>query len=105
MLAKGFVVGIEFERAFRDSLYFDMGRHENEMAELLAKGLVDAGYELASLQQTNQIFVKTTNEQMEYIKKEYSFEVWSSGVIRLVTSWFTTKEVVEEFIEYLKKCQ
>ncbi len=42
LLAKGRVLGIQFEELFKDNLYFDLANHANEMASILTKGLKDA---------------------------------------------------------------
>lgn len=44
MLAKGYVLGIQFEAAFNDNLYFEMGQHENELAHFLSNELKELGF-------------------------------------------------------------
>lgn len=106
MLAKGFVVGIQFEAAFKDDLYFKMGQHENELASYLSNELKSLGVPFLSESSTNQIFPLFSKEQVEGLAKLYDFEIWEpveDGVaIRFVTSWFTTKEICMELIEDIR---
>lgn len=107
MLAKGYVLGIQFERAFQDDLYFKMGQHENELAHFLSNELKQLAVPLLSESPTNQIFPIFSKENVDKLKKLYDFEIWEEVedkiAIRFVTSWFTTKEVCIELIEDIKK--
>ena len=108
MLAKGFVGAIPFEVLFEDGLYYEIGKSENECAMLLQEEMLNLGFEFMCNSTTNQVFPIVTKEQKEYIEKEYGFEVWEELedgriVIRLVTSFDTTKTHCIEFINYLKK--
>ena len=106
MLAKGYVVGIQFEAAFKDDLYFKMGQHENELAGYLSNELKELGIPLLSESPTNQIFPIFSKEQVEQLKKLYAFEIWEPVedkiAIRFVTSWATTKEVCVELLKDIK---
>ncbi|MDN4494496.1 threonine aldolase family protein [Ureibacillus aquaedulcis] len=106
MLAKGYVVGIQFEAAFKDDLYFKMGRHENELAGFLSNELKELGIPLLSESPTNQIFPIFSKEQVKKLQELYAFEIWEPMedkiAIRFVTSWATTKEVCIELIEDIK---
>lgn len=107
LLAKGSVIGIQFLRAFQDDLYFELGRQENEIARFLSNEIKQLGVPLLVESKTNQIFPILTKEQVKLLSELYDFEIWDSVgeqiCIRLVTSWFTTKEVCKELIEDLKK--
>lgn len=104
--SKGFVLGIQFEEAFRDDLYFQMGKDENELAYYLASKLEEMGVEISSRVETNQIFISLDNRHIEELKNHYGFEMWElkeeKSIIRLVISFATKKEVVDQFIEDLK---
>ncbi|SOC02744.1 L-threonine aldolase [Ureibacillus xyleni] len=106
MLAKGFAIGIQFERAFQDNLYFEMGKHENELAHFLSHELKSLGVPLLSESPTNQIFPILSKEEIEELKELYDFEIWGEVedkiAIRFVTSWATTKEACIELIEDVK---
>lgn len=106
MLAKGYVLGIQFERAFQDDLYFKMGQHENELAYFLSSQLKQLGVPLLSESPTNQIFPIFNRETVEKLSKLYDFEFWEEVedkiAIRFVTSWATTKDACIELIEDIK---
>lgn len=107
MLAKGYVVGIQFEAAFTNDLYFKMGQHENELASFLSNELKELGVPLLSESPTNQIFPIFSKDQVDQLKKLYAFEIWEPVddkiAIRFVTSWATSKEVCVELIEDIKE--
>lgn len=107
MLAKGFVGAIPFEVLFEDGLYYAIGQSENECAALITKEMKKLGYKFYAESKTNQIFPLVTSAQKKYIEKAYGFETWTAlnedeYVIRLVTSFDTTKEICLFFIDYLK---
>jgi len=106
MLAKGYVVGIQFEAAFKDDLYFKMGQHENELAQFLSSKLKQLGIPMLSESPTNQIFPIFNKDNVNELAKLYEFEIWEEVedqiAIRFVTSWFTTKEKCIELINDIK---
>ncbi|GHS96062.1 amino acid lyase [Synergistales bacterium] len=104
LMAKGRVVGIQFEELFRDDLFFDLARHANGLAQLIASALKKAGYSFLTDSPSNQIFPILPNSIISKLQKNWSFIVWSKidesrSSIRLVTSWATKEEVVREFIK------
>ena len=104
LLAKGRVLGIQFETLFRDNLYFDLARHGNEMARRLAGGLREAGCSFLIDSPTNQIFPVMADPVIEKLSGRIGFYVWAKAgenrsAIRLVTSWATPPEAVEAFLE------
>ena len=104
MLAKGYALGIQFEEAFKDGLYFDIAKSTNEIADYLKEKLNNIGF-LTSKSPTNQIFVKFNNDIAEKIINRYSTELWDKGeresILRFVVSFITTREDVDELINYL----
>lgn len=106
LLAKGRLLGIQFDTLFTDGLYFEIGRHAIEMAELLKKGLIEKGYTLYLKSPTNQQFVLLDNEKYQALQKEVAMGFWEKPdqdhtVVRLATSWATKRESVEQFLELL----
>ncbi|UYN90556.1 MAG: aminotransferase class I/II-fold pyridoxal phosphate-dependent enzyme [Anaerolineales bacterium] len=104
LLAKGRVVGAQFLELFADELYFELAQHANRMAEQLADGLQELGFAFLTPPQTNQIFPILPDELIAQLQQEYGFYVWapaSEGMsaIRLVTSWATEEQAVQEFLE------
>lgn len=108
MLAKGFVAGIQFEEAFKDSLYFDIAKENNDKATYLRKGLQRIGVEVKG-SPTNQIFISLPNDIANKVIERYRLEMWEKGdnhsLVRIVISLSTSKEDIEELITYLKKCR
>lgn len=107
LLAKGRLLGIQFEELFKDGLYFELARHANRMAVLLKNALKEKGYEFLTDSYTNQQFPILPNDLINKLSEKYSFNVErivdeNSTAIRLVTSWATKEENVLEFIEDLK---
>lgn len=106
MLAKGRLLGIQFIELFRDNLFFEIGNYANDMADILREGIDNLGYKYLIDSESNQIFPILPNKVIEKLKEKYSFAIWSSEdeentCIRLVTSWATKKEAVEEFVKDL----
>lgn len=106
MLAKGRLLGIQFEELFTDNRYFQISKHAIEMADLLRDALISKGYDFAYPAQTNQLFPVLSKEKIAQLKKNFAFEEWgpydeNHTVVRFVTSFMTKKENVETLIEAL----
>ena len=100
LLAKGKVLGVQFETLFTDDLYFTISRHAINCAEELKKIFAEKGYPLYLDSPTNQQFVILENSKMEELKEKVRFSVWepydeSHTVVRFATCWATTKEDLE----------
>ena len=106
LLAKGRMLGIQFDVLFEDGLYLNIARHAVAEAVRLREALVAKGYELFIPTPTNQLFFVLTAEQIESLRRVTTFSEWehlSDGrtVIRLATSWATRAEDVDAVIEAL----
>ncbi|MBS5149764.1 MAG: low specificity L-threonine aldolase [Butyricicoccus pullicaecorum] len=106
MLAKGWLLGMQFEGLFTGDLYFTLGRHANAMAARLRDGLLAKGYELAYPATTNQIFAILSKDQIFDLTTEAAFEFsqkWDKthDVVRFVTSWATKSEDVDAMLALL----
>lgn len=107
LLAKGRLLGIQFEELFKDGLHFQIAKHANNMALLLKKAIKEKGYGFLTDSSTNQQFPILPNDIINKIGEQYSFNVEraidsDSTAIRFVTSWATEEDKVLEFVEYLK---
>lgn len=107
LLAKGFIAAIGFEVMFEDNLYFEIGKHENNMANILSEGLKEIGVKLLVESSTNQLFPIFDNKTIDEIKSDYLFEIWepiddNKTCIRLVTSFATEAEKCFEFLRYIQ---
>lgn len=108
LTAKGSVLGIQFEELMRDNLYFKLAKHSNEMAQKMAKELEGLGFSFLTQSPTNQIFPILPNSIISELEKSYQFYIWEvvdhdHSAIRLVTSWATPEEKVDQFIKDLKQ--
>lgn len=106
LLAKGWLLGLQFLGLFRDETFFKLAAHANAMADQIRAGLKKAGIPLLTETPTNQIFPILENKKMEALSREVAFETWEKAddthtVIRLVTSWATTQEQVDELLRLL----
>ena len=107
--AKGRLIAVQMQALLaggKDSLYYQLARHENEMAIKLAKGVTDAGYQLWIPHQTNQVFVIMNNDKIAELEKEFFFYTWCPyddhrSVIRLVTNWNTQESEVDALLRAL----
>lgn len=107
LLAKGRLLGIQFEELFKDDLFFELAKHANNMAILLKNTLKEKGYEFLTDSSTNQQFPILPNDIIKKLSENYSFNVErvideKYTAIRLVTSWATDEASVLKFIEDLK---
>lgn len=107
LLAKGRLLGIQFDELFKDSLYFDLARHANLMAERLTEGMKSLGYTFFTDSPTNQIFPILPNAINARLQQDYMFYDWvkmdkNNTAVRLVTSWAITESVVDEFLSDLR---
>ncbi len=106
LLAKGWLLGIQFETLFTDDLYFKLGQNAIEMAELLKKGLKEKGYKIFLDSPTNQQFVVVSNDKLKELDKNVRYGFWEKydedhTVIRFATDWATEKADVGRLLEYL----
>lgn len=103
LLAKGRLLGIQFKELFTDDLFLKLGKHANDMAMRLSRGLSELGIEFLTDSYTNQIFPIFKNEDLEKIKEMYDYTFWSKisdekTCIRLCSSWATREDAVNEFL-------
>ena len=101
MLAKGRLLGIQFDALFTDDLYYKISAHAIEMAEELKEIFRSKGYTLHVDSPTNQQFVVLEKAQAERLREKAAFEFWedvdeTKAVYRFVTSWSTQRESLEQ---------
>lgn len=107
MLAKGRLLGIQFLELMKDDLYFDLAKISNVQAMKIKSAFQMKGFQFLSETFTNQIFPILSNSQIEKLSENFDFYVWKkmdeeNSAIRLITSWATSDEVVEDFIKEIK---
>lgn len=97
LLAKGWLLGVQFDTLFTDDLYGEVGRTAAAAADELRRILREAGCTFFRESPTNQQFVVLDNAQVEALAEGVRFSTWEKlgdgrTVIRLVTSWSTTPD-------------
>ena len=106
LLAKGRLLGIQFETLFTDDLYFRISKNAIDMAMKLKKAFTDMGYELFADSYTNQQFVYLDDSKAEQLSKKYTLSLWGEyngkKAYRFCTSWATTNTQIEQLINDLK---
>ena len=108
MLAKGRLLGIQFDAVLENDLYGQLGRQAAEQAKLLTEGLTALGIPMMVDSPSNQIFPVLPNEVIKTLAQSVSFEHISNvddthSCIRFVTAWHTTKEEVEALLALLRQ--
>ena len=105
LLAKGRVLGIQFDTLFTNGLYERGGAHATAMADRIRVALTEKGYTLASDAPTNQIFLALSPDQLAHLSAHVGMGFWEKQgnvtVMRIATSWATQEEDVTRLIELL----
>ena len=99
LLAKGRILGIQFDVLFSDGLYFEISKNAIKAADRMREIFRKKGYEFFIETVTNQIFIILENKKAEELKKHVSFGFWEKlgddrTVYRFASSWATTEEDV-----------
>lgn len=106
LLAKGWLLGLQFDTLFKDDLYYEISKNAIDMAELLKEGFKKKGYKFFIDSPTNQQFIIMENEVMERLQSKVAFSFWEKydenhTIVRFATSWATKKEDIEGVISFL----
>lgn len=106
MLAKGWLLGIQFAGLFRDDTFFRLARHANAKAEKIRQGLRRYNIPVLTESPTNQIFPILEDKKLKELEQEFAFTFWEKTdethtAVRIVTSWATKEEDVEKLLERL----
>ncbi len=103
LLAKGRLLGIQFDTLFTNDLYFCICRQAVELSLKLKNAFIEKGYKLAYNSFTNQQFIIMSKERYNKLSDKFVFFKWKniddeSLIVRICTSWATTQENVDELI-------
>ena len=106
LLAKGRLLGIQFDTLFTDNLYLEISKNAIETAAKLKSALKEKGYRLFINSPTNQIFVILENQKMKELGEKVKFSFWEKydedhTVVRFATSWGTKMEDIDQLIRIL----
>ena len=108
LLAKGRLLGIQFDTLFTDDLYFRISKHALEMSDILRQVIRDAGIPFYLESPTNQQFVIMKNEDIQELRKSFGISFWEKyddehTIMRFSTSWATKEEDIRALGEKLKE--
>lgn len=108
MLAKGRVLGIQFLALFENDLYFKISNHANDMAQIIRRACLDAGYDFLYDSPTNQQFPIMPEKTVKRLEEFYSFahiKRLERGMtaIRICTSWATREQDAQQLANDIRK--
>lgn len=111
LLAKGRLLGIQFQALFEDNLYFELAHHADLLADRLRSIFKKAGCKFLIETTTNQVFPILSMELQKRLAANYGFENWQEidnqqSAVRFCTSWATKETDIDQFeqdFEALKK--
>lgn len=100
LLAKGRLLGVQFDALFTDDLYMRISRHAIDCASRLKTLFAEKGYTFFLDTPTNQIFIVLENEQLKRLSEQVKFCFWEKyddahTVVRIAASWATDPRDIE----------
>ena len=103
MLAKGRLLGIQFECLLEDNTYLSIAKHAVDLAQRIRQAGLEKGWALYTDSPTNQQFFRVPDAQLAVLARKYSYDVWEKfpddhTAIRFCTSWATPPEQVDELV-------
>lgn len=106
LLAKGRLLGIQFDVLFTNDLYLQISKNAIQAAEALKSIIKEKGYPFYLESPTNQQFILLENSRLEKLKKEVAFSFWDKAdenhtIVRFATSWSTTSDDLKKLREIL----
>lgn len=110
MLAKGWLLGLQFDVLMDNGLYLDVAKKANSLAEKLENVFVERGYPLVAKNTTNQIFVVMPEKDLEQIAKDFTYSAMEKvdadhRVVRFCTSWATSEVDLQALCDALRNLQ
>ena len=108
LLSKGRLMGIQFMELFKENLFFELATHANKMSKKIADAIKAKGYAFLTKPQSNQLFPILPLKLIAKLSEKYEFYTWKKmddehAAVRLVCSWASKEEKVNEFIEDICK--
>ena len=105
LMAKGRLLGVQFEALFEDGLYWRLAKHANQQAARLRAGMLELGFTPFGDSPSNQQFFVVSPQQEEAFRNACGSETFfvvddEHSVIRFVCSWATQPEHVDELLEF-----
>lgn len=107
MLAKGWLLGAQFDALLEDDLYFKITAHANRMADKLRATLQEAGYPLLVDAASNQVFPILPNKLLDQLSVDFTYSLQEvvddmHKAVRFCTSWATTQEGIDALCNAIK---
>ncbi|MCR4691312.1 MAG: low specificity L-threonine aldolase [Lachnospiraceae bacterium] len=108
LLAKGRLLGLQFDELFKDDLYLRIGQPAIKAADQIREALQEKGYQMIYPSFTNQSFCVMENEKLQRFGDKVSYSFWekyddSHTVIRLATDWAAAEEETQALIDVIRK--
>ena len=108
LLAKGWLLGLQFYTLFNNNLYSEIAKPAVKMALDIRSAMLSKGIKLAVDSPTNQQFFIMTNEQIKALSKEYMLSEIetideSHKCMRLCTAWYSEQRDVDSLIEAINE--
>lgn len=109
LLAKGRLLGIQFDTLFTDGLYERIGADAVRYADAIRRAMAENGYLPCFPSPTNQSFCIVSEQQRKELTERVDFSVWEQydethSIIRFATSWATREEDVNALCRILREC-
>lgn len=110
MLAKGRLLGIQFETLFQENRYFEISAHAARLAEKLKDELTKTGVSFYVDSPTNQQFPILPDAMLEKLKENYTFSYQARvdethSAVRFCTCWATKEEHVGALLNDIRALQ
>ena len=108
LLAKGWLLGLQFQTLFENDLYFELSRSANKNADIIRQTLDELGIKQFISSGTNQVFAVLPKTMLKEIEQRFTFSAWEEydedhTVVRFCTSWATKSEAVYALCDELKR--
>ena len=108
VIAKGALIGLQFDALFTDNLYFRLSEQGIRTAMRMKEIFKRKGFTFYIDSPTNQQFVVMGNEEAERLSQKVGFTRFGQTdhhhtICRFVTSWATTDEEIDELERILEK--
>lgn len=108
ILAKGRLLGVQFDAILKDNLYQELAAHANRLAERLTDELAAMNVPFLAQSPSNQVFPIFPNSIVAQLEKDFTFEIQERidedhTCIRFVTAWSSTDEDVTALLDAIKK--
>lgn len=106
MLAKGWLLGLQYDVLFTDGFYEEIGKEAIRFADRIRQKVTEKGWKLCFGSPTNQVFVELPDEVYQKVEEKVIVSFWEKTkddytTIRFATSWATTQEDVDKLLSVL----